>query len=89
MSKVKLGDEVRDPITGYTGIAYVRCIYLQGCDRIGIQAPVIQEEGKVPEVPELFYVDEPQLVVINPVKKSAKKKITTGGPSEFGNSHQK
>lgn len=81
--KINLGDTVKDPVTGIKGIAYVRCSYLQGCDRIGIQEPVIKEKGKESIVPELFHVDEPQLDL---VKRSTLKKTTAkkpGGPSSF------
>jgi len=80
---INIGDTVKDPVTGIGGIAYVRLSYLQGCDRIGLQPPLVKEKGKAPIVPALFHVDEPQLVL---VKKSTLKKNTTkdtGGPSYF------
>ena len=80
---VKLGDKVKDPVTGFKGIAYCRTVYLQGCDRIGIQAPAYKDRDGAVLVQELFYVDEPQLEIVTPVKKP-KKKATTGGPSGFG-----
>jgi hypothetical protein len=87
MKKIKLGDKVRDPITGFEGIAYSRISYLQGCDRIGIQASVIVEKGKAPIVPELYHVDEPQLDLVKILPK--KKKTTTGGASYFGSSQKR
>lgn len=84
---VKLGDKVKDPVTGFIGIAYSKITYLQGCDRIGIQAPMVQEKGKLPEVPELYHVDEPQLEIISEAKEP-KKKTKRGGPSGFGSSHK-
>ena len=84
---ITLGDKVKDPVTGINGIAYSRIMYLQGCDRIGIQGPTLLVKGKLPEVPELYYVDEPQLVVIVKAKKP-KRKTKNGGPSEFGPSHK-
>lgn len=88
MTKIKLGSKVKDPITGYEGVAYCKITYLQGCDRIGIQAVKVQQENKLPEVPELFYVDEPQLEVTKDVKPK-KKKSTTGGASYFGSDHKR
>lgn len=57
---ISLGDKVKDTVTGYSGIAVVKCIYLQGCDRFGVQASV-DKEGKKPE---WEYFDEPQLKVL-------------------------
>jgi len=68
MSKIKLGQRVKDPLTGYEGVAVARTEYLNGCARIGVQAPV--REGKVPN---WEYFDEMQLKEIKPTKK-------TGGP---------
>lgn len=82
---VNLGDRVKDPVSGWSGIAYCRIIYLQGCDRIGIQAPIEKDKDGLRVMPDLFHVDEPQLVV---VKKNAitpaKPKKRLGGPSGFG-----
>lgn len=91
---VTLGDRVKDPVTGIEGIAYGRISYLQGCDRIMIQEPAIREKNKAAVVPELYHVDEPQLIV---TKTQVVKKINTenstgiekGGPSKFGPSGQK
>ncbi|KKN39823.1 hypothetical protein LCGC14_0739350 [marine sediment metagenome] len=82
----KLGDKVKDPVTGIYGIAYVRSTYIQGCDRIGIQPPTIREKGKEPIVPELFHVDEPQLVImkVGAIKVQTRKAKSNGGPSYFG-----
>lgn len=84
---INLGDRVKDPVTGIYGIAYLRIIYLQGCNRIGIQPPTIRVAGKEPIVPELFNVDEPQLVVIKKnaiaTSKKSKQKEDPGGPSFF------
>ena len=55
---IKLGDKVRDPITGFEGIAVSRSTFLHGCDRIGLQAPM-DKDGKVPE---WQYFDELQLM---------------------------
>lgn len=85
---IRLGDRVRDPLTGIRGIAYACTSYLQGCDRIGIQQPLIKRKENTDLVPELFFVDEPQLVC---VKRSVIKTQQTknGGPSGFEPSHQK
>ena len=79
--KLKLGDEVRDTVTGFTGIAVCRHSYLQGCDRLTVQPP-IDKDRKMPES-ESF--DEPQLEVVKPevVKQGSK---LTGGPEKYSDS---
>ena len=69
---IKLGDKVKDPFTGFKGIATSRVEYIYGCIRIGVQGPV-DSDGKVPDP---LYFDEPQLENIKP--KKAKKKANHG-----------
>jgi len=45
MKKIKLGDKVKDTITGIQGIAIGRTTWLTGCDRITIQP--IPKKGEV------------------------------------------
>lgn len=74
---VKLGDEVKDNVTGFKGIVTSTHSYLNGCRRVNVQPP-IDKEGKY--VDSLTF-DEPQLKVI----KSGKIKIgpqDTGGPEK-------
>ncbi len=76
---VNLGDEVKDRITGYQGIAVARHSYLQGCDRITVSPP-IDKNGKLREEANF---DEPQLEVIKAakVKRTAPRK-NPGGPEK-------
>lgn len=81
---IRLGQQVRDRVTGYTGIAIARTEWLNGCVRIAIQAPV-DKEGKHTDA---LSFDEPQIEVLNTAHvlavpeeeahKAAKKKV--GGP---------
>ncbi len=73
---VKLGDEVKDPITGIKGIAMCRHSYLQGCDRITIQRKV-RTDGSMPD--ELSF-DEPQLIVVKKAVVKGNGDTTRGGP---------
>jgi len=41
--EVKLGDRVRDKITGFEGVAVARTQYLNGCARIAVQSTVLKE----------------------------------------------
>jgi len=70
---INLGDKVKDTITGFIGIAVSRTAYLQGCDRVGVQAPV--KKNAKPEDPQFF--DEPQLITI-------KKKVAKQGNRRVG-----
>lgn len=77
---IKLGDEVRDTVTGLTGIAVARHQYLQGCDRITIQPP-LDNDGKIQDS---YTFDEPQCEVVFPAKvtrKAADK--DPGGPEKY------
>ena len=57
---IELGSEVRDKVTGLTGIAICRSKWLTGCDTIMVQ-PKVDKDGKVPESRT---IDEPTLEVI-------------------------
>ncbi len=76
MAKIKLGQKVRDTITGKEGIAIGRTEWMYGCVRI-----VIQPKGGKDGVPfGTFNADEPQLEVID--KKAAPKPKPTHGPRD-------
>lgn len=57
MSDIKLGDKVRDRITGMEGVALGRTQWLYGCVRIAVQATVLKDG--VSQAME--WIDEPQL----------------------------
>ena len=77
---VKLGQEVRHTVTGFTGIAVSLTQFMQGCRRVEVQ-PRVDKEGKLPE---LACFDEPELEVIGcgVFVEKAKK---TGGPHSGSN----
>jgi len=69
---MKLGDKVRDKITGFTGIAIARCDYLYGCISIEVMSEKLLN-GK----PVSIWVDDVQLDVLSDkpeIKKTSKKK---------------
>lgn len=76
---VALGVHVLDPITGIKGIVVCRIDWLYGCVRLGVQRPV-QKDGKVPDID---YLDEPQVRIIagKSIKPAAKQvaKSPAGG----------
>ena len=57
---IELGDRVKDPITGLTGIVVCVTTWLHGCIRIGVQP----EEVKDGKLPESIYFDQSQLRVL-------------------------
>ena len=79
---VKLGDKVRDTISGFEGVAVARTEYLNGCARVGVQPPV-DKDGKLPEAQ---HFDQPQLMVL--AGKEAARPAhdvdgRTGGPGRY------
>jgi hypothetical protein len=75
---IKLGDKVRDTITGFKGIAIARSIWLTGCDRITIQPEGLNKEGKTFE--QLTF-DEGTVEVIK-AKKHKRVNNEGGGPQK-------
>lgn len=87
MSKrIELGDEVKDTITGFKGIATGRTDWLHGCSRIGIQSQSLIE-GKPTEAQ---WFDEQQCVVVKAAKvvsptaprASVAMRVGPGGPRD-------
>lgn len=72
-----LGKKVKDTVTGITGTAVTKIIYMNGCVQYAIQPKKV-----VNGVPaEAKWYDEDQ-VVLMPTKKTIKpKRKPTGGPS--------
>lgn len=76
--KIELGDEVRDSITGFQGVAIAKTHWISGCDRINVQ-PKIGKDGKLPDS---MSFDEPMLVPVKRKKKEADVNRKIGGPRE-------
>lgn len=47
-STIKLGNKVRDIVTGFQGIATVKAEYLTGCVQFGV-TPDVSTDGKIPD----------------------------------------
>ena len=73
MAKIKLGQKVRDSISGMEGTAVARAEYLYGCVRIAVQPKELKDGVPLDAV----YVDEPQLEVVK----------NTPRPKGDGNNH--
>lgn len=56
---IVLGNQVKDIVTGFEGIAVTRVEYLNGC----VQYCVKGKMGKDGKVPEGEYIDQQQLIV--------------------------
>lgn len=79
---VKLGDEVRDKVSGFTGIAVSKHTYLNGCDRFSVQPKLKKGEDKLPDTASF---DAPQLEVLKTAAVDPPTPITrrTGGPEKY------
>lgn len=76
MSKIELGDEVRDTVTGFKGVAVARTIWISGCPRINVQPKGVDKDGKIFETNSF---DENMLEVVK-AKKLKEPDRTKGGP---------
>jgi hypothetical protein len=62
---IKLGQTVKEVVTGIEGIAMARTEYYTGCIHIGISPrEPVKENGQI-SVPEWVWVDETRCVVID------------------------
>ncbi len=74
---IKLGQEVKDRVSGFKGIATATTRFMQGCDRV-LVSPKVAKDGTLPEG-RMF--DEPDLDVVGDgIKLRPQPKKKTGGP---------
>lgn len=74
MTNIKLGDKLKDRVTGYEGIAVVRVEHLNGCLQYGVSGKV-GDDGKVPEI---LYIDHTQLEVLTQAAVKVESRDTGG-----------
>ncbi len=79
MEEITLGQEYKDAVTGFKGIAVSTTTFLHGCRRIGLQPPM-NKEG---EVPDSLCFDEPQLEATKKPPVAKDEKRTRGGPPPY------
>ncbi len=87
--KIKLGDKVRDKISGYTGIAVARSKFINGCVQYSIAGKV--KKGERLPIEGEPAIDETNLEIIkkNVVisceyrKEEHKETKSNGGPTRF------
>ena len=75
---VKLGNKVRDTLTGFAGVAVARTEWLYGCSRIGIE-PTELKDGKPIETQ---WFDEQRVEMVEDTRPtvSAASSASSGGP---------
>ena len=72
-----LGALVKDPITGFQGVAVAYTVYLTGCNRVMVQPP-IDKDGKIPDA---MMIDEETLHILEDSKESEEEQPKDrGGP---------
>jgi hypothetical protein len=76
--KIKLGDEARDTVSGFTGVCVARTEWLNGCWRMTLQPRGLDKDGK-PQDAQTF--EDFQLEVFKPEVQAVGRK-ETGGPRE-------
>lgn len=65
MFKYELGQELKDIVTGFSGIVMCRSEYFTGCKHYGLASKALSKEGKVNE---WEYFDESRLVLVSKKK---------------------
>ena len=76
--KITLGKEYKDSISGFSGIATARTIYLHGCIRILLTPNKLKSDGDF--LPDCWF-DEPQIVTVRSGKiTEPKTRKPIGGP---------
>lgn len=79
MRKIKMGDRVKDKVTGFTGIIVAKIEYLNGCEQYCVK-PLIDKDGKMSEG-EYIDVDQVEPAGEEGIKYiTPPRKIRTGGP---------
>ena len=78
--EIKLGQKVRDTVTGFEGIAECRTIWRFGCERIGVRSQKLDDKG---QVTELVHFDEPQLEIVEDTADPKSKKAYGPRPTPY------
>lgn len=78
---MKLGDVVRDRITGLKGVAIARTEWIYGCTRYAVQPQELDDKG-LPK--EAQWLDEDQLEVMPEAERVSFPVRRAGGPPPGG-----
>jgi len=79
MSRINLGDRVKDRISGYEGVAFAKIQYLAGCDQVGIKPQGQKPDGGTFDV---LYFDAPfvEVTAKSVVQPVEPRERDAGGP---------
>ncbi len=81
MTEIKLGDKVKDRITGFVGTVVCKSEFLNGCIQFEVQPKITGKDNKIVEA---VSIDAQSLEVINVKKKKPVKKESNGGAMTKG-----
>lgn len=80
---IKLGNKVKDEITGFEGIVISKVIHINGCVRYEVKSQKLKDGKTI----ESEWIDEGQLICEKKAKAKKAEEETPGGPgpvpSEF------
>lgn len=81
--QIAKGDRVKDKITGYQGLVVCVADWINGCLRLGVQAEVLDKDGKVYPI-EFFDVQQLELLEagVYPEPGEIVMSDDTGGPRD-------
>ncbi len=65
MARMKLGDVVKDTVSGFTGIALGRAVFLYRSARILVAPESLDEDGRPFDG---MWIDEPQVKIVQPAE---------------------
>ncbi len=76
---IKLGDKVKDTVTGFSGVATAKVEFLNGCIQFMVTPKMAKpKKNETPEYPTATYIDVEQLVMVG-VRKKTKSEPSGGG----------
>jgi hypothetical protein len=81
MKLPQLGDRVKDPISGFSGIVTAETTWLYGCRRVGVVSESLDKDGKPTEQQ---WFDEAQLELVRPGVIRPPSQAPVIGPSAGG-----
>ena len=78
LDRVKLGDKVKDEVTGFEGVATAATEFLQGCRRISITSQDLHDGKPI----DSHWFDEPQITIVK--KAVVKAEVVDEGEQKTG-----
>jgi hypothetical protein len=75
--EIQLGQQVKDIVTGFNGIAVAKIEHLNGCVQYAVRP---KQKASDKDMPEACYIDVEQLEIVGDGINKKKKVTKTGGP---------